>query len=305
VVRERRKGSFDTGIIMKKKKCSKCKKIRLLDQFNKAKSNKDGLQSECRQCTKQYAKDHKNRRKQYREDHREEIRERNKQYARDHREEKRDRAKQYREDHRDEIREKQKQCYKKNQNERRKKQKQYARDHREEKKQYARDHKNRRNQQRNKKYHNDIKYHLNCCMSSGLKKALKQKKQGRHWETLAGFTLNDLKNHLEKQFQGGMFWNNYGRWHIDHIFAKSWFLFKSYKDIDFKLCWSLNNLQPLWKYDNLSKNANIKPLLQPKTIKKLKIRFLKKLINQSQSKKVIKVAKQILDLKTSTHKFTN
>ena len=68
-----------------------------------------------------------------------------------------------------------------------------------------------------------------------------------------GYKLQDLKNHLESKFQDGMSWKNIGVWHIDHIRPISSFNFESFEDIEFKKCWALNNLQPLWAFDNLSK----------------------------------------------------
>jgi len=64
-----------------------------------------------------------------------------------------------------------------------------------------------------------------------------------------GFTTLELMGHLEAQFKEGMSWDNYGRngWHIDHICPISSFKFTSYNDKDFKECWSLENLQPLWE----------------------------------------------------------
>ena len=32
-----------------------------------------------------------------------------------------------------------------------------------------------------------------------------------------GTTIDEFKKHLEKQFDVGMTWNNYGEWHVDHI----------------------------------------------------------------------------------------
>lgn len=155
---------------------------------------------------------------------------------------------------------------------------------------------------RNKeKYDNDYMFRLNHSISTNIFKSLqhtRHKKGKRHWETLIDYDIKILKSHLEQQFQKGMTWEKYGLlWHIDHIFPKSWFKFESYEDIDFKLCWDLNNLQPLWKIDNLNKHAKIKPLFQPKVINKLSIDFLNKLIDQSQSPKIVEITKQILKLK--------
>ena len=87
-------------------------------------------------------------------------------------------------------------------------------------------------------------------------------KNGRHWEDLVGYTSQKLKDHLESLFQPGMTWNNYGKWHVDHIIPKSFFIYSSTDDVEFRYCWSLNNLQPLWAKDNLKKGNKIKnPLL--------------------------------------------
>ena len=47
--------------------------------------------------------------------------------------------------------------------------------------------------------------------------------------------------------------DNYGKWHIDHIKPISSFNINGINSDDFKKCWSLNNLQPLWAKDNLQK----------------------------------------------------
>ena len=82
-------------------------------------------------------------------------------------------------------------------------------------------------------------------------------KNGHHWEDLVGFTLADLIRHLEALFIAGMTWDNYGEWHIDHIIPISAFNFSSADDYDFKRCWALSNLQPLWKVDNIRKHNKV------------------------------------------------
>jgi hypothetical protein len=76
------------------------------------------------------------------------------------------------------------------------------------------------------------------------------------FETL-GYTLEELMSHLENQFVDGMTWDNYGEWHVDHIVPMNSFEFESVDDIEFIKCWSLDNLQPLWASDNLSKGARL------------------------------------------------
>jgi len=84
--------------------------------------------------------------------------------------------------------------------------------------------------------------------------ALKAKKGFRKWEDLVGYTLQDLINHLTPLFTDSMAWENYGSiWHVDHVTPKSWFKYESTSDPKFKECWSLTNLQPKFKIDNIKK----------------------------------------------------
>ena len=100
-------------------------------------------------------------------------------------------------------------------------------------------------------------------ISTSIRESLKSKKHrknGRHWEKLVGYTIYELKKHLEKLFQPGMTWENYGKeWHIDHITPISFFIFTSTNDVEFKYCWSLYNLQPLWAEENIEKRDKILP----------------------------------------------
>jgi hypothetical protein len=103
------------------------------------------------------------------------------------------------------------------------------------------------------KYQTDPTYRVHSNMSSMIFQALREKKNLRCWETLVGYTKEQLMVHLEEQFVEGMTWDNYGRWHIDHKRPRSKFNIDSAEDIEFRKCWSLDNLQPLWAKDNLSK----------------------------------------------------
>ena len=103
-----------------------------------------------------------------------------------------------------------------------------------------------------KRYYSTIEGKLSTSMRVGIKKGLIHKKEGRTFEIL-GYTKHDLKNHLESQFTEGMSFENYGEWHIDHIRPIASFNYDSTEHPDFKKCWALNNLQPLWAKDNMSK----------------------------------------------------
>jgi hypothetical protein len=108
-----------------------------------------------------------------------------------------------------------------------------------------------------KRYRAKISVKLNLSMRSVIGLTLKGNKKGRHWEFLVGYTCEELKTHLEKQFTKKMNWENYGKyWHIDHRIPKSWFIFESTDDPEFKRCWALENLQPKPGKENMRKNSH-------------------------------------------------
>jgi hypothetical protein len=97
-------------------------------------------------------------------------------------------------------------------------------------------------------------------MRVGINGSLKYNgsKSGRKWEDLVGYSLDKLKKHLRHRFQPGMTWYNYGTmWQIDHINPVSLFNFRTPEELDFKRCWSLKNLRPLFKKDNLAKSNKL------------------------------------------------
>jgi hypothetical protein len=104
---------------------------------------------------------------------------------------------------------------------------------------------------------------LSSMVRKRLNESLREKKNGRHWQDLVGFTVEELKLHIEKQFKLGMNWGNYGQWEVDHKIPQAVFNFENPEDIDFKKCWSLKNLQPLWKKENRIKGASLIKPFQP------------------------------------------
>jgi hypothetical protein len=68
---------------------------------------------------------------------------------------------------------------------------------------------------------------------------------------LLGYTSNELKIHLESLFKDGMSWENYGKWHVDHIRP----IVSFDKNELPSIVNSLSNLQPLWAYENLLKGS--------------------------------------------------
>ena len=68
-----------------------------------------------------------------------------------------------------------------------------------------------------------------------------------------GCTIPELMAHLERQFQPGMTWDNYGEWHIDHV--KPLASFDLTDRLQFLAACHFTNLQPLWGPDNIAKGA--------------------------------------------------
>jgi hypothetical protein len=66
-----------------------------------------------------------------------------------------------------------------------------------------------------------------------------------------GCSVSELKKHLEKLFQPGMMWENYGEWEIDHIKPIASFDLTDRKQL-LEVC-HYTNLQPLWSKDNKEK----------------------------------------------------
>lgn len=104
---------------------------------------------------------------------------------------------------------------------------------------------------------------IDARMSNLIYKALKENKNGKSWKQFVSYTVDDLEKHLESLFIEGMTWEKFlhGEIHIDHKLPRCIFNYKNIEDPlhdeEFQKCWSLDNLQPLWKEDNLRKSSKI------------------------------------------------
>jgi hypothetical protein len=117
---------------------------------------------------------------------------------------------------------------------------------------YGRDYERKRRRE-------DPQYRLAARTRTAVYTCLKEANIAKYRSTfdILGYSLEELMSHLEKQFTEGMSWDNYGEWHVDHKIPMSSFQFESVEDREFKICWSLDNLQPLWGPDNLIKGSKI------------------------------------------------
>lgn len=230
------------------KKCSKCKVEKPIEEFGIDKHRKDRRNPWCRKCVNEagqkYRKANPDRRreatKRWRDANIEKHHEINKKWAKANPEKTRQKAKKYRETYPDRVKAADKKWRENNPE---KYKIVYSRAY--------------------QKRYISLKGKLNICMANAIGQSLRGNKNGHHWEDLVGYTLNDLKKHLEKQFQSNMNWENYGKWHIDHIIPISAFNFNKPEHIDFKRCWNLSNLRPLWRLENISKGNKLTKPFQP------------------------------------------
>ena len=94
-------------------------------------------------------------------------------------------------------------------------------------------------------------------MGQALRNALGGAKRRCKWETLLGYSVAELRTHLEGRFTEGMTWERFfgGEIHIDHIVPRVQFRFRSPQDEMFRQCWALLNLRPLWAAENSTRGA--------------------------------------------------
>jgi hypothetical protein len=119
----------------------------------------------------------------------------------------------------------------------------------------------------------DPAYRLNQLLASSINKALKKtnsSKNGQSKSKYLPYSMQELKIHIENQFESWMTWNNQGvynhktwddndsstwTWNIDHITPRADLPYASMTDDNFQKCWSLNNLRPLSSKTNIIEGA--------------------------------------------------
>jgi hypothetical protein len=127
-------------------------------------------------------------------------------------------------------------------------------------KKYAENPENRKKiaKRANDRYHNSIEQKLHTIVSVYINKCLIHGKESTSITEILDYTIEDLRFHLESQFDENMTWKNYGAyWEIDHFVGIANFRFTSYNDKAFKDCWSLQNLRPFEKSLNRTKKDEI------------------------------------------------
>ena len=220
---------------METKICSKCKVEKDICEYHKDKNKKDGLNTYCKLCAINHSKEYYEKNKEkisskhkgYKSEYNKEYREKNK-------EKEKERFKIYYYNNLDKIKERQKLYNERNP----------------EKIKILRQQSKLKNKEKNKEQNIHI-----ITWRSLLNNSLKRFNTNKENKTieLLGYSAQELKEHLESKFLEGMSWNNRSKWHIDHIIPVSSFD----KSEKMSVVNSLDNLQPLWAKDNLSKGSKI------------------------------------------------
>ena len=223
---------------MTMKRCYKCGEEKALCEFSKSKSRKDGLNSLCKACVKAYYEANKEkiaeRYKAYQQANKDKIAKRNKAYQQTKKEKIAEQRKAYRQANKEKIAE--------------------------QNKAYTQANKDKRSVYQKKRRATDPVFKMKSRVGSSVRKALKKQGKTKGGSTFSAlpYTPQDLVEHLEKQFEEKMNWDNYGTyWHLDHIYPQSLLPFDNLAHPNFQKCWALDNLQPLEAIENIKKGNRV------------------------------------------------
>ena len=246
---------------METKVCKKCGVEKLLCEFVKDKNKKDGVRNVCKICNNITVKEYVNK---YAKNNPKKIKNTQLKYREKNREKEVERSREYREKNLEKIKESQKLYYWCNREKRLENREKWFEQNREkaaetQKKWFEQNREkinNVKRQNHHKKYQTDVLYKLKVNVRNRVKMFLKSKNfdldVNRTYD-IVGCSPEDLKDYLSSKFIEGMSWENYGKWHIDHIIPIS---SSKTKDDVYRLS-HYTNLQPLWKEDNLKKGNKI------------------------------------------------
>jgi hypothetical protein len=241
--------------------CKYCQKSKDANDFSPGQLKRNN--PKCQLCVsiynKQYALSHKDDRKiyskQYYIDNAEAIKAYSTQYRKDHPEW----LSEYLEEHKENKKEYDKSYHLLHQEERRLFRRAYNATHKKEKNEWERN-----------KRQNDPSFSLRKNISQLIRWALRKAdsdKQGFSILDFLPYSMKELKEHLEKQFEPWMNWRNQGTykveewkdndpstwtWQLDHIIPQASLPYTSMDDENFKKCWALDNLRPLSAKQNLT-----------------------------------------------------
>ena len=131
---------------------------------------------------------------------------------------------------------------------------------------YKREHREQINKKIKERRKNDPIFKIREAIRSSVKVALRRLKNGKSINKYLPYSIIELKQHLESQFESWISWNNWGKynsknwndqdpttwtWQLDHIIPQSDLPYTSMLDENFKKCWSLDNLRPYSAKQNI------------------------------------------------------
>jgi len=115
----------------------------------------------------------------------------------------------------------------------------------------------KRREYQRKRYQEDPAFRLANIVSATVRHALAGRQKTKKTFEALPYTLEQLMQHLESQFEDWMTWDNHGKWHIDHIYPQSKLPYDSLDHPNFQKCWALENLRPLEARENIIKSNKI------------------------------------------------
>jgi len=103
----------------------------------------------------------------------------------------------------------------------------------------------------------EIAFRLKMALSHRVRQAIKHGYRSASTLELIGCSIDEVRAHLEAQFQPGMTWDNWTihGWHIDHI--RPCASFDLVDPEQQRGCFHYTNLQPLWASENCAKGDRL------------------------------------------------
>jgi hypothetical protein len=207
--------------------------------------------------------------KKYRDNHKKEISAQKKEYAEANKDMLSIKSKEYYETNKDKI----KSYQQENRKEIKEQNKRYRANNkeiiREKKRLYDAARKEERNEKLKIRRENDASFKLRQIVSRTISNFLRKNNSSKNGSSILDFlpyTISELKDHLEQQFESWMTWKNWSKyipkiwddnnsltwtWQIDHIIPQSDLPYTSMTDDNFQKCWALSNLRPLSAKQNV------------------------------------------------------
>jgi len=254
------------------KECSKCKEVKELSEFGKAKSNKDGLRGQCKECISKYKKEYRDNNKEYihtrlkewREENREKLYKYRKEWAEDNKEKIVEKRKEYYQENKCKIANRSKEYYKENKENKCEYDKKYRAKNKEKISKRRKEYREKEDKDKKREYmrvyvnermKEDPFYKFKFNIRTLVRNSIKGKgytKRSKSFDIL-GVDFETFQTYISRQFKKGMTWENHGEWHLDHIIPMA---SATTEEEAIKLN-HYTNFSPEWAEYNLKKSDTI------------------------------------------------